>query len=55
MTWSCTTTTSGAKDSYYGGVHPHHDHLHIELTQEALYPGELFLRQSDLGGGYRHR
>lgn len=27
--------TSGTKDSYYGGVHPHHDHLHIELTQEA--------------------
>ena len=26
---------SGRKDAYYGGEHPHHDHLHIELTEEA--------------------
>ena len=26
---------SGRKDRYYDGVHPHHDHLHIELTPRA--------------------
>lgn len=23
------------RDYYYGGVHPHHDHLHVEITEEA--------------------
>ncbi len=27
--------SAGAKDRSYGGVHPHHDHLHVELTEEA--------------------
>jgi hypothetical protein len=26
---------SGDKHSYYSGVHPHNDHLHIELTRDA--------------------
>ena len=26
---------SGRKDRHYGGAHPHHDHLHIELTPEG--------------------
>ncbi len=26
---------SGRKDSYYGGVSPHYDHLHVELTNKA--------------------
>ena len=37
--------TSGAKDSYYGGVHPHHDHLHIELTQEAARRSTSWFKQ----------
>jgi hypothetical protein len=28
--WSLSA--SGRKDSAYGGPHPHHDHLHVELT-----------------------
>jgi MYXO-CTERM domain-containing protein len=27
--------TPGAKESTYGGEHPHHDHLHVELSVEA--------------------
>ncbi|HJL18008.1 MAG TPA: hypothetical protein RMH99_20250 [Sandaracinaceae bacterium LLY-WYZ-13_1] len=26
---------AGRKDAPYGGAHPHHDHLHIELTSEG--------------------
>ena len=27
---------------YYGGSHPHHDHLHIELTPDAAHNGRNF-------------
>ena len=26
---------SGAKERYYSGAHPHNDHLHVELSEEA--------------------
>ena len=31
-----------AEDRPYGGAHPHHDHLHIELTPEAARNGRSF-------------
>lgn len=36
--WDRTTWSgnrSGEKDRYYSGQHPHHDHLHIELTPQG--------------------
>jgi hypothetical protein len=32
--WS-GSRAAGSKARYYSGVHPHHDHLHIELTPQA--------------------
>ncbi|MCB9597843.1 MAG: extensin family protein [Sandaracinaceae bacterium] len=33
-TWSASRTP-GAKGRAYGGAHPHHDHLHVELSTDA--------------------
>lgn len=33
-TWGAARTV-GAKERSYGGPHPHHDHLHVELSPEA--------------------
>lgn len=33
--WDRTIWQAGRSDRYYGGAHPHHDHLHIELTRAA--------------------
>lgn len=33
-TWNASRT-AGSKERLYGGAHPHHDHLHIELSIEA--------------------
>ncbi len=33
--WQWSGSRSGRKDSSYGGPHPHHDHLHIELTHDG--------------------
>lgn len=32
----------GEKDGYYSGAHPHHDHLHVELSVEAAAQGTPF-------------
>ncbi len=32
--WNASRS-AGSKDGAYGGAHPHHDHLHIELSPEA--------------------
>jgi len=33
-TWNASRTSS-SKERSYGGAHPHHDHLHVELSVEA--------------------
>ncbi len=33
-TWSASRA-AGSKERSYGGAHPHHDHLHVELSPEA--------------------
>jgi hypothetical protein len=44
--WDRAKWSIGYGDRYYGGSHPHHDHLHIELTSGAAasarssYPGQ---------------
>ena len=35
---------AGAKERSYGGAHPHHDHLHVELTPEAAALGTRFFQ-----------
>jgi uncharacterized protein (TIGR03382 family) len=44
---------AGSKERAYGGAHPHHDHLHVELSVEASrlgtpwFSGPMTLPQSD--------
>ena len=40
-TWGAARNP-GQKGSHYGGAHPHHDHLHIELSLEASANDELW-------------
>lgn len=40
---------SGAKDRYYGGAHPHHDHLHVELSVQAASLGTDWFRAAVCG------
>jgi len=44
--WSRTSP----QGRYYGGVHPHNDHLHIEMTPEAARSLTLATFRSVLGG-----
>jgi hypothetical protein len=43
--------TPGAKHRYYDGDHPHHDHLHIEVSQTAANRGTQWFADGKPGPG----
>jgi hypothetical protein len=42
--WTWRADRSAPKDRSYGGAHPHHDHLHVELSEEAANLGTAFFQ-----------
>ncbi len=49
--WDRTIWRAGRFDRRYGGAHPHHDHLHIELTREAAARNSVNINRSAGGSG----
>lgn len=44
--WDQTIWRAGRADRRYGGAHPHHDHLHIELTHDAAARSQIDLTRT---------
>jgi hypothetical protein len=42
--WTWRADRDAPKDRSYGGSHPHHDHLHVELSEEAADLGTAFFQ-----------
>ena len=42
---------AGTKHRYYSGVHPHHDHIHIEVTEAAAQRATQWFRDGRPGPG----
>lgn len=48
--WSWHGSWSGRKDGSYGGPHPHHDHVHMELSVEGAQRRTAWFRDRDRDG-----
>ncbi len=46
---SWSGTRSGSRERSYGGPHPHHDHLHVEITLQAASRGTRFFTEGPPG------
>jgi hypothetical protein len=49
--WDRSKWKPGQAEQSYGGSHPHHDHLHIELTEEAASMSTSFFRGGSVDQG----
>lgn len=51
--WDWLGSLTGRKDTSYGGPHPHHDHIHMEITHEAARMSTAWFTDRD-GDGVRN-